>query len=203
MLITFRPLNGAWGAPMTPKEDRRSETTFRAGWADTKALLTTELTWLGASTVVLETDHQAGQISKAGTPFASARDPLFPGVRLSFTSAAGPLTFATDKHWGWRTNARAIGLGMKALRAVDRYGIGTGREQYTGWAQLTAGPSVAWSDSYALSVIVRHAGGPDAVDLGDLRTAFRVARINTHPDRGGKAEDFDLVSKAGKHLGLV
>jgi hypothetical protein len=54
------------------------------------------------------------------------------------------VAFHTDRHRGyassWRDNLRAIVLGLRALRAVSRYGITEGiGEQYAGFAQLTAG----------------------------------------------------------------
>ena len=113
------------------------------------------------------------------------RVPLHPGVILSFESRFGPLRYYTDAFDSWRANVRAIGLGLEALRAVDRYGISGRGEQYTGFARLTAA-KLAMTPERARVVIAEAAG----LDRSALRTAdpdtiaamFRLASKRTHPD---------------------
>lgn len=73
-----------------------------------------------------------------------------PGVIVSMeTAKMGTLSMACDR---WRTrsgnqwnksdclaNIRAVTLTLTALRAIERYGIGTGTEQYRGWAAIGPG----------------------------------------------------------------
>lgn len=50
------------------------------------------------------------------------------------------LVYATDTCGFWQHNVRSIGLGLEALRAVDRYGISKRGQQYAGFrAALTSG----------------------------------------------------------------
>jgi hypothetical protein len=116
----------------------------------------------------------------------SDANPAHPGLILTFESREqGPLKFPCDTFRYWQDNLRAIALGMEALRRVDRYGITKRGEQYTGWrqiAQRTGGfASVAQAEEY-----LERAWG------GDVRRAL----LETHPDRGGDADEFQKVMSA-------
>lgn len=52
----------------------------------------------------------------------------------------------------WQINLRAIALGLEALRKLDRYGITSRGEQYTGWRAIEATPSsefATWAEEIA------------------------------------------------------
>ncbi len=88
---------------------------------------------------MLQIDIREQALRLDGGLRANARPVDFPGVRISFESKHGPLTYATDTHEFWQHNVRGIALGLQALRAVDRYGVTKRGEQYTGWKALPAG----------------------------------------------------------------
>lgn len=101
---------------------------------------------------------------------------------------------------GWQANARAIALGLNALRAVDRYGITRTGEQYRGWAQIEAAPGPITTIEAAL-VLARAAGDGHTAEriLADpqaLASAYRAAARNTHPDHGGDRTRFEQVTAA-------
>ena len=80
------------------------------------------------------------------------------------------------------TQRPLIGLGLEALRAVDRYGITSRGQQYAGFRELpsaTSEPSI----SRGQQLISEHGG---------TREALRA----THPDGGGDAADFAAVMAA-------
>lgn len=201
--IEYRPWR-VWEGAVTPYEDKRSSHTFRASVANTLLLLIDELEWLGAASAVLETGHLPNERVKSGAPHGSyhlggtGRD----GVRLSFVGTGGPLQFATDRFYGWDTNLRAIALGLKALRAVDRYGIAQAAQQYAGWAQLPAG-SAPMTDRRAVDIITRYADLPEGVPVV-VTKAWRAAVRRAHPDaNGGRTEAWSELEPAGRHLGLL
>lgn len=187
MDFRFRPLDG-WPDARTPADQRRSRWTFKAGWADTLHKLDYELAHLGAKEAVIEADFTDSDIRLDGLPRANARNPQFPGVRISFDSKHGPLQYATDSYEYWQHNIRAIALGLEALRAVDRYGITAHAEQYRGWIAIE-GPAgdgdlrhptsvLAWLRSERVSGIAG-AGGLT------LKQLLRQVARNLHPDVGG------------------
>lgn len=215
MRYTTRPLSG-WDGPRTPHPDRRSRYAFRASWADTLELLERELRYLDARDLVLEADFREQDLRLDGMPRSNAREPIDPGVRLSFESKHGPLIYQCDSVDHWKANVRSIALGLEALRAVDRYGITRRAQQYTGWRQIGAGPATSlvqdapWTRERAAEVIAQYAYPKSTIDELSPSTVptilawpadgaaviVRRAQRYAHPDTGGDAEAFDEVQRA-------
>ncbi|SDU42279.1 hypothetical protein [Jiangella alkaliphila] len=185
MKMTFRPL--VWTDPVTHADARRSRATFKASWQSTLTLLDRELWELGAEALIVEADFTERDIRLDGLPKGNARQPVFPGVRLSFDSRHGPLQYATDSCAFWQHNVRSIALGLESLRAVDRYGITRRSQQYTGFRAITGGNGVS-TVAEAKAVIDQYGG--------TVRAAMRA----THPDTGGDADAFRRVAAAAKVL---
>lgn len=178
--VTFRPIS-SW--PVEFSRTRTFHNPFRAGWDDTLRLLSYELEKLGAKSVVIEAFFAEDDLRLDGWPRAGRR-PAQPGVIVSFDSRHGPLRYGTDAFPEYEANLRAIGLGLEALRKVDRYGIGKRGEQYQGWKAIEAAPRDRLV-SRGREIIENHGG--------NVRDALRA----THPDRpGGVEEDFKAVNAA-------
>jgi hypothetical protein len=196
MRYEIRPL-GLWTAPVTRS---RPYCRFRANWPDTLDLLGREAEKLGARLVVLQVDATEGEVRRDGMLRANARVG-FPGVRVSFESRHGPLTWATDRYDRWQDNVRAVALSLEALRAVDRYGVSGSGEQYRGWTALAAEPHTGMTVEQAAEFLAAHAGngyGPAQVlALPEVRAkAFRAAARSLHPDYGGDPEQFRRLTAA-------
>lgn len=176
MRYTFRPLV-QWTDPVTVD---RPYCRFSASWPDTLDLLDRETYMLGADVVVLQVDATEADVRRDGMLRANARV-RFPGVRVSFDSVHGPLTYATDRYDDWRDNIRAIALSLEALRKVDRYGVVKRGEQYRGWVAIEAPASTTLQQ--AKDLIASYGGLADALKA-------------THPDLGGNPEDFHRVDEA-------
>lgn len=158
----------------------RSKSLFRAGWSDTLGTLNFELKKLGAEEVVIEVAMDEKDIRLDGWPRVSALA-RHPGVIISFDSRHGPLRYGTDAFPHWKENIRAIALGLEALRKVERYGIGSRGEQYSGWLAIESGNDK--TKRRGRELIEEHGG-------------VRAALAATHPDRGGDPEDFKAVNAA-------
>lgn len=208
MKATFRPLRReTWQGKPTPSSHRRSRYQFRANWQATLDDLSYELEQLGAKDLVIEADFSEADIRLDGMPRANARVPQDPGVRIAFESKHGPLVYQCDTYDGWKENVRAIALGLKALRAVDRYGITDHAEQYTGFKAIGGsspepatfqGPedAVAW---------LRATAGLNGSPLS-YRAAARAAARKCHPDHGGTTEQwakYDEATRLLKKEGLL
>lgn len=211
--VRLRPLAG-WPYPATA---RRRSAPFSAGWADTKRLLATEVDHLCAGLVVVEIDVAEGEqaFRVDGNLRASARTTDFPGVRVSFDSRHGPLTYATDRYEfpyagqkpSWQANARAIALSLQALRAVDRHGVTRSGEQYRGWQALPPGiaPEPPMTVERAAQLLVEHghADGMAEFTVAQVlaapayaRRLFVRAARQHHPDVGGDRALFERLVAA-------
>jgi hypothetical protein len=180
-----------WPSTRTP-EHRRRPSQFRAPLGDTLRLLRRELAAIRATEVALEIaipgDPESNPVDwrKDGRPRAHAR-PAHPGVVLVFRSPVAEgrvLRVATDRFPSWQENLRAVAKTLEHQRAFERYGTATRGEAYTGWAQLPSGNSDP-SAERGRDLIANTYGG-------DVRRAL----METHPDRGGDAQDFADVQAA-------
>lgn len=194
MRYEIRPL-GEWLGPIT--DSRHSSGRFKAAWSSTLDLLGRETEMLGATLVVIQVDVTDGELRRDGMLRANAKVG-FPGVRVSFDSRYGPLTYATDAYEqryhadpaGWQANVRAIALALEALRAVDRYGVTSSGEQYVGWQAIGATAAEPPMTAVLAQKLIDSYGG------------HRAAKRATHPDAGGDAEQFRRVMEACRILGL-
>jgi hypothetical protein len=220
--LIYRPID-AWPGQLTQK---RQGSPFSASWSSTQDLLDKELIALGTREAVLQLAVPESAIYRDGSGIkADRKEPEHPGVILSFTSKAhGPLRYSCDRFdgWyrrpGWQENVRAIALGLESLRRVERYGIATRGEQYTGWKALGSGipmPAAAearMSPEEAARFIARHSqgaawdGNPDEgweyflEDPDVLADLYRVAAKRLHPDTGGSTEEFQRLQSAKRVL---
>jgi hypothetical protein len=192
-----------------PKTDPRRSIPFRAKWGGTLELLAREIELLGGDLIVLQVDVKEGEIRRDGMLAARAKVG-FPGVKVSFDSRHGPLTYATDVYEGryngdmpdWQANVRAIALALEALRAVDRYGVTSRGEQYRGWTAIAAAPGEFDMTREEAAKLL--AGEPTAPwSAGDIlhspgiaASAYRWAAKKHHPDLGGDAELFRRLTAA-------
>lgn len=187
---------------------------FSASWTDTLLLLDRELRALDARDVVLQLDVLAGQLTKDGRLRARSKA-ASRAVRISWEGPDGPVHIDTAEFvrgYGasmaedWQHNVRAIALGLEALRKVDRYGIGRGK-QYAGFKALGAGSGAmamgGMTTDEAVRIIDDHQPGDWTRHGESGRRAWRRALGATHPDRpDGSREAWDLVEQAGRVLGL-
>jgi hypothetical protein len=187
-----------------PNSYRASSGQFKATWTTIRDQLLHECEQLDARVVVVQLVIDSSGLRNDGKLRANAKV-LHPGVKVSFESKHGPLTYATDQYerlWpntlpGWQANLRAIGLGLQALRAVDRYGITKSGEQYRGFAALTAAPAGQGSLSVKDAIRILTAYPPYSVRSRDeVKAAFRAAMMIHHPDVGGETDACLLISRA-------
>lgn len=219
MRLVHRPIEVWPGEPTPAHKRQRSPFTTRdtsSEWSwrrkdvplsDTLELLDRELRALGVrDEAVLQVAVRERDLRLDGQLRADAR-PEHPGIILNFKSRHGELSYACDTFTTWQANLRAIAKGLEALRLVDRYGIGQGR-QYTGYRAIGAGtpmPAAAMTVEDAARFLIEHGEWGDVsatvdeiLDAGsDVRAAyFREAAKKLHPDAGGNPELFKRLVEA-------
>jgi len=202
----IQPL-GHWDRPIT--SPRANAGRFKATWKSTLALLTREVDLLGGSLIILQIDVKEGEIRRDGMLTARAKVG-FPGVKVSFDSRHGPLTYASDAYeplWyndppAWQANVRAIALALEALRAVDRYGVTRSGEQYRGWTAISAkSGEFEMSREDAAKLLTGDPGCPWSpsdvqANREQVEAAYRWAAKKHHPDVGGDPELFRRLTAA-------
>lgn len=221
MILRHRPIE-QWPGRMTPAAERQRSpfrgkdpaTTYgrrEIPLSDTLDLLDRELRALGATEAVLQVAVRENDIRLDGQVRANAR-PEHPGVILNFQSRYGEMSYACDRFTTWQSNLRAIAKGLEALRLVDRYGIGEGR-QYTGYRAIGSGtplgPAPAMTVEDAARFAASHvdaetykATGADDLALhllqhpDDLDRCYRSGARQLHPDAGGDPALFRQLTEA-------
>lgn len=178
MRATWRPL-ATWPYP----ERTRQVDRFDTGWARTLEDLDAELLRNDADDVVIGVVADPSQFTISGQLRGNAKLG-HAGAEVSFNRGGQRVVFHTDAYSTLQSNLRAITLGLAALRAVDRYGITSGSEQWAGFAQLTAGGP----DAARGQLLVERAGG------------VRQALMLHHPDHGGQPRDFADVAEYRRQI---
>lgn len=108
----------------------REPSPFRSEWPETRGMLCAEARKLNRQSLecnlyVAARDRDITRESK----LLSGWKATHPGVHFTCAGPHGTdLSFYCDRYQTWQANARAIALTLRALRAVDRYGVAAHRE---------------------------------------------------------------------------
>jgi hypothetical protein len=202
--LKYRPVE-VWPGPRTTE---RRESQFKASWNTTLDQLEYELKRLRASDIVIQReDVILSDIRNDGQIRGTHReDKTRPGVILAFSSPKGSLSFPCDRYTSWRDNVRAIALALEALRAVDRYGVTRGNEQYTGWARLEAPANGKMSREAAAAVIAGVVGADpnvllkswEQIGVAMVRRAMVLSSPDSATDDADRARRHELFVKVGE-----
>ena len=206
LAVRFQSLSRAeWPGPVT--QTRRRGPFKNLGLPKILRAIERELVALKARDIVVRAFIPAEQIRLDGFPRANARATA-PGVVLEFVSGATQALqrFYCDRYLFWEDNLLSIARAMEKLRAIDRWGVNKGGEQYAGYraipAQSSAGENVS---VHAAAEFLANHGGARAIDVLSnpivARDTWRRARLALHPDRGGSAAAFANADHAADVLG--
>lgn len=195
-MIEAYPLYWPEGRPRTPSH-RRIDSKFQPNFVACRDDLIAEIARLGGRKVILSTNIPLRQ---DGLPYANAREPDDPGVAVYFDYKGKPMCFACDQYRKTRENIRGIGLTIKAIRAIERYGSSDMMERaFRGFTALPEQGEQAWRDILNLR-------SPKPSE-DEIETAFRTLVKVHHPDVGGDAQKFHQLVlarvNARKDIGLA
>lgn len=128
-----------------------------------------------------------------GLPRSGERNPTDPAAAVYFTLKKQRIAFACDKFDLAQHNLYAIALHIKALRAQERYGVGTLDQAFAGYAALPqqAGQEPWWS-VLGFAEEPAHGTAADTVIDAQFRSRIKTA----HPDHGGSVEQFQRITQA-------
>lgn len=140
--------------------------------ADAAERLETELNKLGAKESVLSTNVT---LTLTGRPRGD-ENPSDPGAAVYFKFKGRATVLACDTYYRVADNIAALAAHLEALRAIERYGVGTIEQALAGYKALPADTAADWRSVFAIPA--------------DLRTGVaarveeefkRLARLR-HPD---------------------
>lgn len=191
------PLQWPTGKARTP-EARRKGGNFRAGrsdlsMADATKRVRRELDKItGAFLPVLSTNVE---LRLDGFPRSNQRKPEDPGAALYFQLHGSPIVLACDTYDTVEQNVAAIAAHLTAVRAIERYGVGTLDELFKGFAAL---PPAISPDDWREPL-----GNPQT--LAEAEASYRDRMKYAHPDTGGNetvaAKLNAAIAAARRHWG--
>lgn len=142
-----------------------------------------ELGRLGARQIVVSTNVT---LRNDGLPRGGQGEPRDPGAAVYFQLSGKPRCLACDRWNRVADNLAAIAGHVYAIRAQERYGVGTMDQAFAGYAQLPPAATEWW-------VVLGLTGeaGAEAIEDAHRRLAFLH-----HPDRGGSTELMARINRA-------
>lgn len=147
--------------------------------------LTGELRRLNAQQIIISSNLQLRQ---DGLPAANQSKMLSdPGIAVYFKLKGKPRVLACDKWWSAAENMAAIAGHIEAIRAVDRYGVGTLEQAFAGYAALPA-QAASWF------IVLEFDRPPTSWNVVEARHR-ELAQLH-HPDRGGSVETMAKINAA-------
>lgn len=201
MSVAAYPLSWPTGWPRTKELQRQrarfGQKDYSKSWSATKALtiaiardrLQAELERLGASNPILSTNVE---LRLDGQPRSDRSPPVDPGVAIYFDLRGKPTVLACDKWDRVADNINALAKHIEAMRGMDRWGVGTLEQAFTGYQALAA-PEPWWK--------ILGLAGPSS-DKAEIRAAYRQASGRAHPDVPGGSHDRMAAVNAARDEGL-
>lgn len=155
--------------------------------AGARGRLSRELGLLDASNPVLSTNVE---LRLDGQPRSDRRDPDDPGAAVYFSLGGRPMALACDRWDRVADNIAALAKHIEALRGMDRWGVGTTAQAFTGYQALPSPDAVPPASCWAIL------GIEPTRDPAKIRAAFRTKAAEHHPDRGGMTADMTALIQA-------
>lgn len=179
---TAYPLQWPAGWPRTPYF-RRKESRFGIGAADRKPLTITaaisrlqaEIARINARYAVISSNIPA---SRNGRPLSGQRVPNDPGVALYFQLKGRPTVLPCDRYTTVAANIAAIAAHIEATRAIERHGVGTLDQMFTGFQAIRGPGEKPWREVLGFPA-------DQAVTAADVKAKQRELARRHHPDAGG------------------
>lgn len=142
--------------------------------AEAMRRLQDEIDRLGATDFVLSANLVR---NLDGSPRSNQQQPSDPGVALYFTLDGKPICMPCDTYTRVEQNIAAIAKHIEATRAIERYGVASLNEMFTGFVALPSGKR-HWREVFGLHPTVEP-------DLNYIVRRYRELAAERHPDRGG------------------
>lgn len=158
---------------------------------DARDRLQRELDLIRAQSQILSTNVQ---LRLDGLPRAGQSEPHDPGVAVYFSLNGRPIVLACDRWTRVAGNIAAIAAHLDAMRGMDRWGVGSVEQLFTGYAAL---PAPLAPDDWR--TLLRN-----PTTLAAAEATYRELMRAAHPDTGGSqaaaATLNAAIAEARRHL---
>lgn len=144
--------------------------------AASRDILLHELRLLGATFTEISSNVR---VRPDGLPYSGQAQPTDKGVAVYFKMRGKDYTFACDKWNRVECNIYSIAKHVEAMRAQDRYGVGSPEQAFAGYQKLLPAVISEW-----WQILRIH----PASTTEEILAAFRSLAMEAHPDRGGSDE---------------
>lgn len=183
------PLEWPTGWKRTPRSIRRFG-RFKSGGAWISVVAATsrleyELDRLGARAATLSTNVS---LRLDGRP-RSDEKPDDPGAAIYFGFRGKATVLACDSYQSVADNIAALAAHLDALRAIERYGVGTIEQALAGYRALPADTAADWRAVFGFAAT-------SAPSADDVDRAFKAAARERHPDAGGSDLEMAHLNRA-------
>jgi len=188
MSVSAYPLQWPTGrirnAPAARRDGRFSVKRNNGRWIETKTLtvaealgrLQDELDRIGARYPVVSTNIET---RLDGLPRSGQAEPSDPGVALYFDLSGKPHCMPCDTYTKVAQNIAAIAAHIEATRAIERHGVSSVAEMFSGFTALPAPVAKrSWREVFGFTP-------HEPVSPTEVEYAFRAKAKKAHPDAGG------------------
>lgn len=158
--------------------------------------LLAELERLGALEAIISTNVP---VRLDGLPRSGEAAPDDPGVAVYYTLKGERYVLACDAWNRVPHNLRAIARHIEALRGIDRWGVGSIEQAFSGYLRLTAGDGDKPTRSCweVLDLPPPPWPSPSPVTEHEVRMNYRALARDLHPDApSGSTEAFSELGRA-------
>lgn len=142
-----------------------------------------ELVRLGAEYIVISSNVET---RNDGLPRSGAREPSDPGVAVYFQLIGKPICMPCDTYNRVAQNLAAVAAHVAATRAIERHGVATVAEMFSGFVALPPSHRDWWD------VLECRRDATRAV----IEAQFRRLARDHHPDRGGSHAQMSEINRA-------
>lgn len=170
---------------------RRSDGQYRhlrdLTFSESRRRLDEELRRLNARDVILSSNLRVRDDGGIRADAGGDKAISDPGVAVYFTLKGQARCLACDGYLTPAANIAALAAHIDAMRAIERYGVGTLDQAFAGYApRLQAAPVDWW-------IVL---GVPSHATEDQVETAFRELARTAHPDAGGSEGDMARLTEA-------
>ena len=181
------PLQWPVGQPRTSGLNRQSASFGKVvrheHWTDREQLtvvdatrrLLGELDRLGAGYPVMTSNLK---VKNDGLPYSKQRPPDDPGVAVYFMLADETVCLPCDRWDRIADNIAAVAKHVEAIRGMERWGVGTTKQAFAGYAQKLPAPGSDWRAVFGY-------GSDLTPPLELVKKHYREMMMTAHPDKGG------------------
>ena len=179
------PLQWPAGYPRTPAHKRRRSPFTSHGRpltvADGLARLQSQLDLLRAKSPVLSSNLE---LRLDGLPRSAQANPSDPGVAVYFQLRGKATCMPCDAFATVADNIAAIAHHIDAVRRIERYGVASVEQMFTGFQAIRTSSSKPWRETFGFKL-------EEAVTAERIRVKHRELAMRLHPDVNGSIPGAD------------